>query len=139
MQDRFKFRIFDKRNKLMRYNDFIVTSNGYVGELFNIDISDENTLFIMRSLDTYRYFSEPMQCTGLKDKNGKMIFEGDICKNIKNGEIVSAAWHGTMAGFVWSKPKYAQINDFGALFRAYDKYEVIGNIYEQPELLEVKE
>lgn len=74
--------------------------------------------------------------TGLCDKNGKKIFEGDICRNTKTGEVVSVKWHGTMAGFVWSKPKEGHLFDFGALFRAYDKYEVIGNIHDNPELLE---
>lgn len=77
------------------------------------------------------------QDTGLKDKNGDRIFEGDICRNTKTGEIVSVAWHGTMAGFVWSKRKEkSHLFDFGELFRAYDKYEVIGNIHDNPELLE---
>ena len=78
------------------------------------------------------------QYTGLKDKNGKMIFEGDICRNIRTGEFVSVKWHGTMAGFVWSKRKEkSHLYDWGELFRAYDKYEVIGNIHDNPELLEV--
>lgn len=77
--------------------------------------------------------------TGLTDKNGKKIFEGDICRNTKTGEIVSVKWHGTMAGFVWSKRKEkSHLFDFGELFRAYDKYEVIGNIHDNPELLEVE-
>ena len=77
------------------------------------------------------------QYTGLTDKNGKRIFEGDVCKNTKTGEIVSVQWHGTMAGYVWSKRKEnnQHIFDFGELFRAYDKYEVIGNIHDNPELL----
>ena len=76
------------------------------------------------------------QSTGLKDKNGKKIFEGDICRNTKTGEIVSVQWHGTMAGFVWSKrQEKSHLFDFGELFRAYDKYEVIGNIHDNPELL----
>ena len=77
------------------------------------------------------------QYTGLKDKNGKRIFEGDICKNTKTSEIVSVQWHGTMAGYVWSKRKENNQNlfNFGELFRAYDKYEVIGNIHDNPELL----
>ena len=77
------------------------------------------------------------QFTGLTDKNGTRIFEGDICRNTKTGEIISVAWHGTMAGFVWSKRKEkSHLFDFGELFRAYDKYEVIGNIHDNPELLE---
>ena len=77
------------------------------------------------------------QYTGLTDKNGKKIFEGDICRNTKTGEIVSVKWHGTMAGYVWSKPRNDNKNlyDFGELFRVYDKYEVIGNIHDNPELL----
>ena len=79
------------------------------------------------------------QFTGLTDKNGKKIFEGDICQNTRTCEIVSVKWHGTMAGFVWSKRKEkSHLFDFGELFRAYDKYEVIGNIHDNPELLEVE-
>ena len=78
------------------------------------------------------------QFTGLTDKAGKKIFEGDICRNTRTGEIVSVKWHGTMAGYVWSRRKEnSHLYDFGELFRAYDKFEVIGNIHDNPELLEV--
>ena len=76
------------------------------------------------------------QYTGLKDKNGKRIFEGDICRNTRTGEIVSVKWHGTMAGYVWNKMRAdGFLFDFGELFRACDKYEVIGNIHDNPEML----
>ena len=76
------------------------------------------------------------QYTGLKDKNGKRIFEGDICRNTRTGEIVSVKWHGIMAGYVWNKRRAdGFLFDFGELFRACDKYEVIGNIHDNPELL----
>lgn len=76
------------------------------------------------------------QYTGLKDKNGTMIFEGDICRNTRTGETVSVKWHGTMAGYVWNRRKEnSHLYDFGELFRAYDKFEVIGNIHDNPELL----
>lgn len=76
------------------------------------------------------------QYTGLKDKNGKRIFEGDICRNTRTGEIVSVKWHGTMAGYVWDKRRADSfLFDFGELFRACDKYEVIDNIHDNPEAL----
>lgn len=76
------------------------------------------------------------QYTGLTDKNGKRIFEGDICRNTKTGEVVSVKWHGTFAGFVWSRRNdNGNLCDFGELFRAHDKYEVIGNIHDNPELM----
>lgn len=132
MQDRFKFRIFDKERERMFYpeKEEEHIEIDYNGDLIGIDkeyiwIGGFNCI--------------PMQCTGLKDKNGKLIYEGDICHNVKTDEIVTIGWHGTMAGYVWSKPKYSHIFDFGALFRAYDKLEIIGNIYENADLLRGEE
>ena len=79
------------------------------------------------------------QYTGLKDKNGKRVFEGDICQHEKTGRTISVSWHGTMAGYVWSKRiEDNHLFDFGELFRVHDKYAVIGNIHDNPELLEVR-
>lgn len=77
------------------------------------------------------------QYTGLLDKNGKRIFEGDICRNTRTDEIVLVKWHGTFAGYIfWNKRKENEnLFDFGELFRAYDKFEVIGNVHDNPELL----
>ena len=79
---------------------------------------------------------ELMQSTGLKDKNGKEIFEGDIIK---------------MAKDVYSDPTYYEVirhrggayrlesNQHGCeLWLRHTNCEVIGNIYENPELLEVE-
>ena len=66
-----------------------------------------------------------MQYTGLKDKNGKEIYEGDIVSNnLKEQGIVK--WKGI--GFDWG-------DDFSKGKGDTDEIEVIGNIYENPELL----
>ena len=82
---------------------------------------------------------ELMQSTGLKDKNGKEIFEGDIVDY--KGRKAVIKWHGSYASFIYRFVD--ELNKRSAewyqLYLAYLKCEVIGNIYENPELLEVQE
>ena len=87
--------------------DFIdeIEKQDYVQE-----ISSDSDLIITKD------FTNLIQCTGLKDKNGKLIYEGDIVKfkNFDNKYYNRLDW------------------DYVSRFRL----EVIGNIYENPELLE---
>lgn len=80
---------------------------------------------------------ELMQSTGLKDKNGKEIFEGDIV-DYKGREAV-VKWHGSYASFIYRFVDGLQerVSEWDPLFLACYHFEVIGNIYENPELLEV--
>lgn len=81
---------------------------------------------------------ELMQSTGLKDKNGKEIFEGDIV-DYKGREAV-VKWHGSYASFIYRfvDGLKERVSEWDPLFLACYNFEVIGNIYENPELLEVK-
>ncbi|MGA1047841.1 MAG: YopX family protein [Minisyncoccia bacterium] len=72
-----------------------------------------------------------MQFTGLKDKNGVEIYEGDIVKyigqlNPDRYKLFIIEWDDKLAGF------YAG----GGQIQRTKGYEVIGNIYETPELLD---
>lgn len=85
-------------------------------------------------------FSSLMQYTGLKDKNGKDIYEGDIIK--WRDEILEVKWAvvgWTLFSRFFSKfgrpngDDCGEINTIGYTLKS----EVIGNIYENPELLKV--
>ncbi|HFU4173923.1 TPA: YopX family protein [Streptococcus suis] len=80
-----------------------------------------------------------MQSTGLKDKNGKEIFEGDILKCTSfDGSFwyETVLWDSTLAGFATQQNGY----DATAISYTTDSkaiaIEVIGDIYRNPELLE---
>lgn len=88
---------------------------------------------------------ELLQYTGLKDKNGKEIYEGDIYKS-SEGLIHQVVWNDN--GFkslyisyrIYQGEKYTE-EVYGNLGDTESRrwgIEVIGNIYENPELLEVK-
>lgn len=80
-----------------------------------------------------------MQSTGLHDKNGKEIFEGDILDY--KGRKALVRWHGSYASFIYRFVDELQKRntEWKPLYLAYMKCEIIGNVYENPELLEDKE
>ncbi len=79
-----------------------------------------------------------MQSTGLKDKNGREVFEGDIVDYKGRKAIVS--WHGSYASFIYRfvDELHKRNAKWEPLYLAYYHFEVVGNKFENPELLEVE-
>lgn len=77
-----------------------------------------------------------MQSTGLVDKNGKEIFEGDILDY--RGRKALVRWHGSYASFIYRfvDEPHKRKAEWKPLYLAYMKCEIIGNVYENTELLE---
>lgn len=83
--------------------------------------------------------SEPMQFTGLLDKNGKEIWESDILQYINNEwkltDIYFVEWNKRWFIWRWSKRKEGEFNNCDGLDCPEKDMEIIWNIYENPELL----
>lgn len=126
-----KFRAWDKVNKRMICLDdnFDLRFNSsWEGNLnwSARDISNRNVIINQRNADL-------MQFTGLIDKNGMEIYEGDIVneKDIRSlGVILDQSFCGWTAYHAESQRIFCLGYSSG--------FEVIGNIYENPELLEKK-
>lgn len=126
MKDRFKFRAWDSISK-----EYIVDSYAQYELLVNDD-------------DSYQI----EQCTGLKDKNGKLIYEGDIL-NIKYRAASDLPqiniFKGNSVEYDNNKAEYSISTTIGkrkenislsSLIGEESDISVIGNIHENPELLE---
>jgi uncharacterized phage protein (TIGR01671 family) len=137
MNREIKFRVFHKKEKQMIYWFTLSQSawNTYISEnatslLYSILVSDKDSF-------------EVMQYTGLKDKNGKEIYEFDIVKG--GSRIMQIVWKKEACQFwlIWKdqisinryEPLYANYGDDTDYF-SNDSIEVIGNVFENPELLQ---
>ncbi len=112
----YKFRAWDTKKKKIVYHFHLHEDFSYTLEYYR---GGHQTRFI------------PMQFTGLKDRNGNEIYEGYIVKNKKQIEIVEFCLDENKDYYAWFKP-------FGNYLRGTieaSKCEVIGNKFENPELL----
>lgn len=131
-----RFRVCSKQEKRLILSEDILAIDYENEEIVTQKIYFEDGLPNERDIYTYGFDDiKLMQSTGLTDKNGKEIFEGDVVKVAKN---------------IYSEPTYYEvIRHRGGAYRLESKQhgcelwlrhtdcEIAGNIYENPELLEV--
>ncbi|EPM2572249.1 YopX family protein [Listeria monocytogenes] len=111
-----EFRAWDKEVKEMDYNPSVIEiwQNKPINEQFRLE-SEEKLVW--------------MQYTGLKDKNGNKIFEGDIGWDEHNECYGVVKFEEGKFLYVWE-------NIAEDLWEVADCIEICGNIHENPELLE---
>jgi uncharacterized phage protein (TIGR01671 family) len=125
-----KFRVWDKIAHRMIYPGetvvdemgdsffIMIDSKGYIYEVY------ESPLGYYLEENTERY--ELMFWIGEKDKNGKDIYESDILRVAEQGMLIVEDRN-------FAKRFYS--SNFGIVIFPRDKFEVIGNIYQNPELI----
>ena len=143
MNRELKFRIWDKKNNMFIYvwdashKRLAISLNGLVYSGKYDDVLPENDYTIQ-------------QYTGLKDKNEKEIYEGDIVKALPATRYGMGIDQGQHDYMLLRTPKIVLYKD--CLFKLFDKnditsmnycidnnVEIIGNIFETPELIETNE
>lgn len=134
MKREIKFRVWDHNTNTMMIPDYFEL---YDGKIDWIEASREAGPESGNDGCSDQF--EIMQYTGLHDKNGREIYEGDIVRisPIRQHEkpFVGAVHYGRV------DPSFTIHDKDGHDFRLYSSgvyctYEVIGNVYENPELLE---
>lgn len=121
-----KFRFWDVEENKMR------TLDGYMYSAFLPMMTWEGRVYINGNICNFI----PQQYTGLKDKNGKEIYEGDILKldNEPNYQVIwgNGCWIGKEIN------GWDPMADYFPIGLQENKGEIIGNIYEHSYLLENK-
>lgn len=151
-----KFRAYDSGSLNHMYQpEEVMVCDGNIW--INDEDSDTNEWIVNNDLNL-------MQSTGLKDKNGQEIFEGDVLKfndewdeycheGYVDGSVEGINFVEVVSGeacFEFGKTKYPESSlfirmedehlTFSELIKSRDfEFEIISNIYENPELLEDKE
>ena len=130
MNDRFKFRVWNKEQNRFHHS-------------FCCDITASGTLVISQGIEGKKYIVDDdnyvvQQCTGLKDKNGKLIFEGDVIKyyfDDDNEDFIVKYSEKDLAFITETLDGKYQNNFIDYDIIPTKEYEIIGNTFENKELL----
>lgn len=120
MEDRFKFRFWCEKDKTMYY----VNVN-------NCIFTKQRRLNLSSVFNSERYI--PMQCIGIKDKNRNLVYEGDILSHDNLHEYLlvrfNPAYNILNLQNTGNRYLFTRLKDKDTVF------EIIGNIYENKELI----
>ncbi len=136
MSREIKFRAWNKLEKKMLYSDddkFLCEPHAFFGSICPADDSAyycKGRISDINRKRVYKY-SKPMQYTGLEDKNGKEIYEGDILKD-QRGQFGVVFYSNNLAAYQvnWKMDDGSYMTD-----SCLDYGKVVGNKYENKELL----
>ncbi|HHG7863596.1 TPA: YopX family protein, partial [Streptococcus pneumoniae] len=133
-----KFRVWVKIGKRMVFSDDILAIDYENKKIVTQQVYFESGLAVERDIYCYDFDDiELMQSTGLRDKNGKEVFIGDIVKCTRgcpHEVYLEKEYGGT---FIGGMPA-VYLKGLGDGYAWTEDEEIIGNIYENPELSEDK-
>ena len=120
--NRFKFRAWDEKEERL-------------WEVYSLVREEQSPFCLCRKIGKENEMSEAIpskrltfiQCTGLKDKNGKLIYEGDIVDN------------GFVHQVKYKDGGFSPFRTHNSDYMMNENCEIVGNIYENKELLKGKE
>lgn len=132
-----KFRVWDREDRAFLLPEvadgMMITLNGVAGHYSDDDNDDgimQNGKWYFPEQKFITEIYELNQYTGLEDKNKKEIYEGDILKTVHGNYAVEFSRIDAQFQF-WKFDHYGMNGEFPCFWEC----EILGNIYENPELL----
>lgn len=130
MNREIKFRVWDKEQKEMYSHE-------------KVDSSDKDGIMLWGDIFSGKDTTvEIMQFTGIKDKNGKEIYEGDIVRyttpHLDHPRDFKIVFDNGMFCQIELSPRgYVDEGEEAGMWIDWEDITIIGNIYENPELLKI--